>query len=72
MSIKNKNIELKEPNFYTDGHWFLVRCPRCGRENYGAAVASGICVWCGFDVQEWFEDQKKQEEIRKQLGFDHG
>lgn len=31
-----------------DGHLFLVRCPACRRENYGPAVASGQCAWCGW------------------------
>ena len=26
----------------------LIRCPKCKRENYAIAVASGTCVWCGF------------------------
>lgn len=33
----------------SDGHVFLQRCHKCGRENYGAAVATGVCVWCGHD-----------------------
>lgn len=28
---------------------YLIRCPKCGRENYLPAVATGICVWCGYD-----------------------
>lgn len=27
----------------------LIRCPKCGRENYALAVADGVCCWCGFD-----------------------
>lgn len=27
----------------------LIRCPKCGKENYALAVASGRCCWCGFD-----------------------
>lgn len=27
----------------------LIRCPKCGRENYSMNVASGICTWCGYD-----------------------
>lgn len=30
------------------GRVFLVRCHRCGKENYLPAVASGQCAWCGF------------------------
>ena len=49
--------QLKEPeNFESeDGKLFLVRCVACKRENYGPAVASGTCSWCG-----WSEDGNKE------------
>lgn len=28
----------------------LVRCPDCHKENYALNVLSGICSWCGFDI----------------------
>jgi ribosomal protein L37E len=31
---------------------FLVRCPKCGVENYAPAVSSGICVLCGYKAKE--------------------
>ena len=30
------------------GNPFVVRCPSCKRENWGAAVSSGECAWCGW------------------------
>jgi len=30
----------------------LIRCPKCKRENYALNVASGICTWCGYDVNK--------------------
>lgn len=30
-----------------DGRLFMIRCPRCGRENYAGAVSSGTCAFCG-------------------------
>jgi ribosomal protein L37E len=30
----------------------LIRCPECHMENYAMNVLSGICTWCGFDVNE--------------------
>lgn len=27
---------------------FVQRCPRCFRENWAPAVASGSCAWCGY------------------------
>lgn len=35
-----------------DGKLYLVRCPKCGRENYLPAVASGKCACCGYKAQE--------------------
>jgi ribosomal protein L37E len=31
---------------------YLVRCPKCERENYAPAVATGQCVWCGYAAIE--------------------
>jgi len=33
-----------------EGTLYMERCPKCERENYAPAVASGICAWCGWDV----------------------
>ena len=30
----------------------LIRCPKCGKENYAPNVALGICTWCGYDAHE--------------------
>lgn len=41
------------PNFCDEeGKAFLVKCPKCERENYGLAVATGICCWCKYDLNE--------------------
>lgn len=34
------------------GDIHLIRCPKCNRENYLPAVATGVCVWCGFNGKE--------------------
>lgn len=39
----------------------LIRCPKCGRENYALAVAKGICVWCGFNGRELLNEKKETE-----------
>ena len=44
----------RAPNFRSkEGNLFLVRCFNCdhknGRENWGPAVASGRCAWCGWE-----------------------
>lgn len=40
-----------EENFIgDDGRIFLVRCPKCKKENWAPAVASGVCAWCGYDA----------------------
>ena len=41
--------ELEE-NFESEGRTYLVRCPKCGRENWVPAVSSGTCAWCGYSA----------------------
>ena len=42
--------ELKHPNFVgKNNKVFCVKCQKCGIENYGPAVATGICAMCGED-----------------------
>jgi ribosomal protein L37E len=36
----------------------LIRCPKCGKENYALAVASGRCCWCGFDGRELLNNKE--------------
>ena len=31
---------------------YMIRCPKCGKENYAIAVATGICVWCLYEAKE--------------------
>jgi hypothetical protein len=33
--------------FWADGKFYLKRCYDCGCENWGPAVATGQCAWCG-------------------------
>ena len=34
----------------------LIRCPKCGSENYAMAVVTGVCVWCGYGPE--YEDEQ--------------
>ena len=38
--------------FKTSGVLYLVRCPKCEKENYALAVADGQCAWCGYVATE--------------------
>lgn len=43
------------PNFINEkGRVYLVKCPNieCSKENYSIAVASGICAFCGYNLNE--------------------
>ena len=56
--VRGLDIQLRRPNFLgDDGRLYLVRCfacdPEWGRENYGPAVATGTCAWCG-----WHDDRE--------------
>ena len=37
-----------EENFWSDGKFYMVRCPKCNKENYAPAVSTGQCAWCGY------------------------
>lgn len=45
-----------------DGTIILIRCPKCGIENYAMAAADGICYSCGFNAHK---DPTLQEKIQK-------
>ena len=49
--------------FESGGKLFLVRCPKCEKENWAPSVASGQCAWCGYaatdaDLKEVLHDHK--------------
>jgi ssDNA-binding Zn-finger/Zn-ribbon topoisomerase 1 len=51
-----------DSNFYgDDGKFYMVRCPKCKRENWLPAVADGRCAWCGYKG----EDKKPKMEKKK-------
>ena len=39
--------------FKKDGKIGLIRCPDCGKENYAMSVSTGVCCWCGWDVNKF-------------------
>lgn len=45
--------------FKSKDKYYLIRCPKCEMENYGPAVSSGQCCWCGHAAQE--EDVDMEE-----------
>jgi hypothetical protein len=49
------------PN-WKDGRIFMKYCPECERENYTPNVASGICAWCGFDLNEFVSEMTEQKD----------
>jgi hypothetical protein len=57
-----KNIkELELGNFISNNKVFLVRCPKCKKENYSINVASGICTWCGLDGNKYYLKSKGEK-----------
>ena len=38
----------------------LLRCPKCGKENYALNVIKGICTWCGYDAHELIKEESKK------------
>ncbi len=51
------------PNFCDkDGNAYLVRCTQCSEENYTINVPTGICTWCGWDLNKHKVIQKTDED----------
>lgn len=52
---EGKHINDQFPNKYDrEGRFYLHRCFNChprGVENHPISVASGYCVWCGWDYK---------------------
>jgi len=48
----NTQVEIPKGTFWAEDKQmlYLVRCPKCKSENWGPAVATGVCAWCGYDV----------------------
>lgn len=44
VCLENCRENFRDEN----GNAFVVRCPKCKRENWAMAVASGQCSWCGW------------------------
>jgi hypothetical protein len=49
---KEVKFEDFKANFRSiKGKPFLVYCPKCKKENYLSAVATGKCNWCGWKAE---------------------
>lgn len=50
-----------------DGKVYIVSCMNCpdggkyGKENYGIAVASGHCAWCGWNERDAQDYKSKRK-----------
>lgn len=59
----SKQMVTKGVEYYPETDTILlIRCPKCGRENYALAVAKGICGWCGFNGRELLNQNKEYNE----------
>lgn len=47
-----------------DNTILLIRCPKCGLENWAPNVISGTCAWCGHNGEEDVEAYKKSTNDR--------
>ena len=51
--MNNPNYLDRGVEYYPDtNELLLIRCPKCGRENYVMNVWRGVCTWCGYDAHE--------------------
>jgi hypothetical protein len=30
----------------------MIKCFKCGKENYAISISSGFCCWCGYNPNE--------------------
>ena len=44
---KGKGVGYKDDQ---TGKICMIRCFKCGKENYAPTVATGNCAWCGHDA----------------------
>ena len=57
MSMEKSKWLAKGVEYYPDtDDLLLIRCPKCGKENYAPNVISGICTWCGYDAHELLKE----------------
>lgn len=35
----------------------MIRCFKCGKENYAMSVATGYCMWCGHNPNTLIEEK---------------
>lgn len=58
---------MSKPKYLADGveyypdtkELLLLRCPKCGRENWAINVSAGFCTWCGYDAHELLTEDEK-------------
>jgi hypothetical protein len=60
--------EKSSPNFCDEtGSVYLVRCPKCKKENYALAVTSGTCCWCGFDINRFVNNLNSEPNLERSV-----
>ena len=64
MEMARAEKEL-EDNFKVGDRTYLVRCPKCKKENYALMVSSGICAWCGYDANEEEDGHRVSKKANK-------
>ena len=60
MPEPKNNDDIRPPKGF--GFWvikdgeepqvYMIKCFACAKENWGMAVASGKCAWCGHDANK--------------------
>ena len=57
--MSERKLLAQSVEYYPDTDTcLLIRCPKCGRENWAPNVATGICTWCGFNGRELLKTEK--------------
>lgn len=62
MIMAKRILLAKGVDYYPEtGDIHLIRCPKCNRENYLPAVATGVCVWCRFNGKELLKEKEEKK-----------
>lgn len=63
--MREPQLKYNHANFCLDcGRRALVKCEECHKENYATKVLTGVCAWCGYDINI---DNKKGIEMNNEI-----
>ena len=59
--ILTPGVELWHGKDGEEDTLLLIRCPKCGQENWAPQVATGTCAWCGYDANILLSSKTREQ-----------